>query len=69
MDAKTHDMTPAQRVTAGLCPETGHALDGRNIEAHIRDLWPNFDDRNPAHAEAAKRIKMLRAYASQRKDE
>ncbi len=57
-NVKGKHITPAEAIKQGLCPETGEALEGDDIEARIARLWPG--QKSP---EAIERIDMLRAYA------
>lgn len=57
------ELSPEDAHAAGHCPECGDALEGINIEAHIRTHWPHLDSNDPNHAEANRRAQMLRDFA------
>jgi len=55
---------PKERLTH--CPETGRNLDGVDIRAHVDNLWPALDARDPRFVEARRRRDLLLAEAARR---
>lgn len=64
MDAKSNEMTPAQRMTAGLCPETGVPLEGRDILSHRDQIWDPIMVKHGLSDEGKARFAMLTNYAT-----
>jgi hypothetical protein len=66
---KWHTMTPAQRMTAGLCPECGADLSEEDAQHHLDLHWdPRLLIRDP-ESQANVRAKMLRNYIKEHKAE
>lgn len=51
------------------CPETGRNLDGIDIRAHVDNLWPNIDEKDPRFGEARRRRDLLLAEHAARQAE
>ncbi len=59
MDEATSAMTPAQRMTKGLCPECGVSLTGLGVLAHRATHWPDFIKPDGQNDEAIARHRMM----------
>ncbi len=61
---ETEDLTPAARMTKGLCPECGYPLVGLNILGHRDGHWGERQVRNRLEGQALARFTMLTNYAA-----
>jgi hypothetical protein len=56
-------MSPAQRLSADLCPECGHSLAGIDVMHHVVDHWGERIPDDPRFEQARVRRRMLADYA------
>lgn len=63
MDPEVHAMTPAERMTNGLCPECGKDLAHTNVIGHRDHHYPRQQTSRGLSGEAKVRHTMLTEYA------
>jgi hypothetical protein len=62
MSPEVQAMSPAQRMTAGYCPECGLNLTGINVISHSREHWPQVIPDRADTQEARVRQRMMQNY-------
>lgn len=65
MSNEARAMTPAQRMTKGLCPECGVDLSAMDARAHRDHHWPRKPSSDENAGQAFVRYKMLTDFAAQ----